>query len=207
MGGLVLMPRVEVCGGIASGKTTLAKLLEQSGGLGSYEDFRKNPFWEMFYEDPAAYSFETEVTFLLQHYNQAKQSCLDDGLLVMDTSLVLDLAYADVNLGGPYRAAFDGVFNVASAEVGPPALLVHLLCPSETELSRIRARDRSEERSIDTVYLTAVNNAVADRVREYSLKADVLVLDSDALDFANDEETRQSVAKQIFERLQNLGVT
>ena len=31
-----------------------------------------NPFWEAFYTDPSAYTFETEITFLLQHYHFAK---------------------------------------------------------------------------------------------------------------------------------------
>ena len=39
--------RIEICGGIASGKTSLANILEKNGfGLGVYEEFSKNPFWK-----------------------------------------------------------------------------------------------------------------------------------------------------------------
>lgn len=66
--------RIEICGGIASGKTTLAKLLEENGiGKAIYENFEKNPFWEAFYKNPSKYAFETEIAFTLQHYHEIKK--------------------------------------------------------------------------------------------------------------------------------------
>lgn len=198
------MKRIEICGGIASGKTTLAQLLESKQFVASFEDFRSNPFWKIFYEDPGRYSFETEVTFLLQHYNQIKQSIQSSQRAVLDTSLVLDLAYADVNLSGAYRGAFDSVFSVVSGEVGVPNLLVHLVCSAETELERIRARNRSEEKSITTSYLSQVNDAVAKRVESQSFGVAVLTLDSDELDFAHDQEVRETVTDSILTRIPEL---
>ena len=66
--------RIEICGGIASGKTSLAKLLEEHTiGTVIYEDFKVNPFWEAFYNNPGEYIFETELTFTLQHYHEIKK--------------------------------------------------------------------------------------------------------------------------------------
>ena len=67
-----IVKRVEICGGIAAGKTTLARLLRSKILTPIYEDFKKNPFYDAFYEDPRRYAFETELTFLLQHYHQQK---------------------------------------------------------------------------------------------------------------------------------------
>ena len=195
------MKRIEICGGIASGKTTLAQLLESKQFVASYEDFRSNPFWKIFYEYPGRYSFETEVTFLLQHYNQIKQSVLNSQRLVLDTSLVLDLAYADVNLFGAYREAFDSVFSVVSDEVGAPNLLIHLVCSADTELERIRARSRPEEVSITTSYLSQVNEAVAKRVESQPSDVEVLVLASDELDFAIDQNVREAVANTVLPKV------
>ena len=64
--------RIEICGGIASGKTTLANLLARSNIDPILEDFQTNLFWRAFYADPAGTAFETEITFLLQHYHQIK---------------------------------------------------------------------------------------------------------------------------------------
>ena len=43
--------RLEIIGNIASGKTTLACLLEDRF-KGTFENFKENPFWESFYETP-----------------------------------------------------------------------------------------------------------------------------------------------------------
>ena len=58
------MNRVEICGNIASGKTTLCQGLIGKGKNAVFEDFQKNPFFKDFYDDPVAYSFETETSFI-----------------------------------------------------------------------------------------------------------------------------------------------
>jgi deoxyadenosine/deoxycytidine kinase len=65
--------RIEIAGGIASGKTTLARLLRKVGLQAIHEQFRKNPFFTAFYEDPGYTAFETEITFLLA------RSCVRSG--------------------------------------------------------------------------------------------------------------------------------
>jgi deoxyadenosine/deoxycytidine kinase len=47
--------RIEICGGIASGKTTLAVLMQRSGYSAVFENFTLNPFIENFYSDPVFY--------------------------------------------------------------------------------------------------------------------------------------------------------
>ena len=65
---------VEVCGGIASGKTTFAALMTNIGLIPVLEDFKKSPFWEAFYRNPGEYIFETEISFILLHYHQIKKA-------------------------------------------------------------------------------------------------------------------------------------
>ncbi|MQA65490.1 MAG: AAA family ATPase [Alphaproteobacteria bacterium] len=149
--------RIEICGGIASGKTTLARCLDDAGFAAYFENFQSNPFWKLFYENPGRYAFETEITFFLQHYSQfrdAQDANADH--VVCDSSLLQDVAYANVNLAGPCLAAFTAVANAAQGLLGPPALVVHLTCSAEEELRRIRARARDEERGIQTSYLGTI---------------------------------------------------
>ena len=66
---------VEVCGGIASGKTTFASLMTRIGIdlIPIFEDFKKSPFWEAFYRNPGKYIFETEISFILTSLSPNKE--------------------------------------------------------------------------------------------------------------------------------------
>ena len=63
------MNTIEVAGCIASGKTTFVRILEVESLEGIFEDHTINPFWKTFYTDPSTCAFETEISFLLQHYH------------------------------------------------------------------------------------------------------------------------------------------
>lgn len=174
--------RIDICGGIASGKTTLCQVLSARGARPIYEEFKKNPFWELFYADPVAYAFETELTFMLQHYSAQKE--LDDRqVYICDYSMTLDLAYADVNLSGNRLELFEAIATELQREVGFPDVLVRLLCPENVLLERIRKRSRSVESVISFSYLKAIDRALSKRVA--SLSVPVVYIDSNACDYTN----------------------
>jgi deoxyguanosine kinase len=123
----------EICGGIASGKTTLVRLLQRIGIYSVFENFEINPFWKTFYSNPILFSFETEVTFLLQHYHQVKVSSGYCKNFACDFSLLLDLAYADVTLEGSKKESFLSVYNEIKKDLSAPALVINLVCGSGIE--------------------------------------------------------------------------
>lgn len=85
--------RIEICGGIAAGKTTLAEVLEQNGYTAIYERFEDNPFVKQFYQSAEQDStFETEIVFTLLHYNPIKQK-QNEKMVVSDYSLLQDYCY------------------------------------------------------------------------------------------------------------------
>jgi len=114
------MNRLEILGNIASGKTTLCQGLHNEGKIAVFEDFQKNPFFKDFYDDPIAYSFETEITFLLQHYHSIKKQ-KETASLACDYSLLLDVAYADVNLAGDRHKLFLEIVKELQKEIGSPS--------------------------------------------------------------------------------------
>ena len=76
------------------------------------EAFEDNPFWVAFYRDPRGTAFETEISFLLQHYRGIKEAGLrGNAILVCDHSLVLDRAYAFTTLADDELKAFLSVFG------------------------------------------------------------------------------------------------
>ena len=191
---------IEVCGGIASGKTTFASLFE-STNLGVFlEKFQSNPFWKSFYEDPVAFSFETEITFLLQHYHQIKIGFKESSTFICDFSLFLDLAYADVTLSSRKHDIFQDVYQEILRELFFPNLLIFLDCTAEIQLERIISRARKPEASITLEYLNAVNEALVKRITEFSKKSQVLIIDSGREDFASDEIIQKELVKLVLDQ-------
>ncbi|MFZ0889251.1 MAG: deoxynucleoside kinase [Candidatus Binataceae bacterium] len=189
--------RIEICGGIASGKTTLARVLAKAGLEPTFERFRANPFWRDFCANPSSCSFETEVTFLLQHYHAAKRK--HGGLgLVCDFSFLLDQAYAGLNLRGSRRSAFLALYDEIVEDLGPPRVLVHLKCTARTEFQRIKKRGRREERSLSVDYLSAVNHAVERLVSKVGEPVGVLAVDSDRQNFDTSKRCQRDLTAAVL---------
>jgi deoxyadenosine/deoxycytidine kinase len=176
------MRRIEICGNIASGKTTLCHRVEIEGFLPVFEDFQKNPFYEDFYKDPVAYSFETEITFLLQHYHLIMKQ-KESTLLACDYSLLLDMAYADVNLVGDRHRIFFEIVEELQKELGYPTHIIQLVCPEDILLQRIFDRNRGAETTITIGYLESLNKAIQLRVEKISNQIPVITIDSNTIDF------------------------
>jgi deoxyadenosine/deoxycytidine kinase len=190
--------RIEVCGGIASGKTTFVRLFKGSEVRPVFETFRANPFWRKFLSAPLQCSFETEVAFLLQHCNQIREPCGRGRSLVCDFSIFLDLAYARAALRGSTLKTFDAVWAEVVSNLGPPAFLVYLQCDARTELNRIRARARAPESSLTIRYLRRLNSAIHSETTMIGSETDIIKIDSASCDFANDRKTKRLLREHIF---------
>jgi len=193
--------RIEVCGGIASGKTTLAQLLNDAGIDAVFEDFQSNPFLNLYYSDLDRYAFEAEITFLLQHYNCIKVKSEHSPVLVCDFSLYLDSAYASVTLRETSHQAYRAVYDEVKRYIGSPDLLVYLHSSGNTSLQRIRDRNREFERSIQIEFLEAINKALEYYVNEGENDSKVIRVDSEKYNFAADEKVRKELVAVIIDSL------
>lgn len=183
---------IEICGNIASGKTTLACNLTKCGFTSVEEKYLQNPFLKKFYQNPALYSFETEITFLLQHYHAVKIS--NDRNLICDYSLTLDKAYADVTLSPKRQQIFFSIAKELENEIGQPSKILYLKCPENILLKRIQERNRSFESSIDIGYLQALSETIDTRMKEMAKKIDVLEINSHEINFVSGVEHVASLA-------------
>lgn len=181
------MHRIEICGNIASGKTTLSRSLEACGLSAVEEKYLKNPFIEAFYTNPSFFSFETEITFLLQHYHAIK-TANSKATFTCDYSLTLDKAYADVTLPPTRRDIFLSIADELESEIGQPSKIIYLKCPAEVLLSRIKERNRPFEASIDIKYLEALSKAIDLRMVERSKRIEVEVVNSHEVNFVSGVE-------------------
>jgi len=193
--------KIEICGGIASGKTTFATLLSTIGLEVIYESFATNPFWKAFYANPSKYAFETEVSFTLQHYHQIKKQAETGKPMVCDYSFLLDIAYAEMGLQGSQLAVFRSVYEVIKKELPPPTLVIHLQCDPEIELARIRARGREVEKTITLDFLRSLNKAVTDQVNEARGHVPILTIDSARNNFVDDEGVKSKLLQMVTDAM------
>lgn len=198
------MRRIEVCGGIASGKTTFANLMTRIGLRPLLEHFKANPFWQAFYSHPGKYIFETELSFTLQHYHQIKKEAASDTFNICDFSFLLDMAYAEMGLKGTQLDTYLTIYEEITRELSPPILVVHLECNAKTELKRIRARARTVENSITLEFLNSLNKAVNRQVELSKGKLNVITIDSAQKNFADDDAVKQEMVALVKTELGRL---
>jgi deoxyadenosine/deoxycytidine kinase len=195
---------IEICGGIASGKTSFATLLKDTGIDTIFENFEINPFWQAFYSDPTQYAFETELTFLLQHYHQIKIANSKQENFVCDFSPILDLAYANVTLNNSQRKVFLSVYKQIKRELSNPSLLIYLRCDPSIELKRIHQRGRSTEKSISLEFLSKLDRSLEKCVSEVADRFKIISIDSDKQDFVNDDFVKQDLIDKLQKALSQI---
>lgn len=189
--------RIEICGGIGAGKTTLATLLGNNGYNLVLENFKANPFWEPFYSNPNKFNFETEITFLLQHYHEIKVAAEKAEIFVCDFSFYQDLAYAKMGLQGNRLTIFENVFYECIEEMEQPTLLICLKCDATTLLNRIQNRGRKEEDLINIEFLSTLNNDIYIEAEKLGHKNQVLYIDSNKYNFASNNDHKTQVVNLI----------
>lgn len=186
--------RIEICGGIGAGKTTLAKLLGNSFSPVN-ENFKSNPFWEAYFSNPDKFNFETEITFLLQHYHDIKLALEKYETFVCDFSFYQDLAYAKKGLSGNRLRIFEEIFNEGLKEFGRPNLLICLKCNPATLIKRIKNRGRKEEECINLNFLTKLTQNTYSEAENFT--GHVLYINSQRYNFASNLLHQEQVVKLI----------
>jgi deoxyadenosine/deoxycytidine kinase len=204
------MKRVEICGGIAAGKTSLARSFMHHGPYFLVEErFREIPFWEKFYAAPnetvrKEYELPKNVSFLLYHVESIREAQrAQQRDLVCDFAIFQDLAYAKASPDyGIIRPIWDKVMEL----IDPPTIIIKLECTPEIQLERIRRRGRGPEQSITRSFLVE-RSANIDRClvefldeskkrRKDKRKIEVIEIDTGKRDFVANPEA-QKIADQV----------
>ena len=192
---------IEILGVIASGKTTIAYILKEIDFYPILEKFETNLFLQQFYENPEDHSLETEIAFLIQHYNQVKNVKKENKPFVCDFSLMLDLVFADVTLTEKEKKVFLAVYNEVSEQVSFPDVIVYLQCSPEILLERIKKRGREIEKTITVDYLKSLDEALAKRIKEVENKIKIITINSEKYDFAHNEKDKKTIMNILINNL------
>mgnify|MGYP002855522550 CR=1 FL=1 len=174
------MQRIEICGGIAAGKTTLAGIFEEKGYRVLYERFEDNPFLKDFYKNLGLdNTLETEISFVMLHSYLVK-SCREFHSVVCDFSLLQDYAYGFSNLSNEDYKIFQQIYGHFTNRFTKPDIIIYLQCDIECLLERLHKRGRADEQTITADYLHKTVKELEEQLKHYN---NVLTLRSDEYDF------------------------
>jgi deoxyguanosine kinase len=187
------LKRIEICGGIATGKTCLARALSHHGTHQLVEEkFREIPFWEKFYtatrQNRANYELQKNVSFLLFHAESIRDGSASDSRdMVCDFAMFQDLAYGAFS---PDLQILESIYARLIEQVGFPSAIIRLRCAPEIQLARIHRRGRRPEQSIDCSYLIDLDKKIEERLDKVleQRRIEVHEIDTGTTDFVSNAE-------------------
>ncbi|MBE9525304.1 MAG: deoxynucleoside kinase, partial [Chloroflexi bacterium] len=185
---------VLVAGNIGAGKTSLAERL--GGRLGwrtAFESVADNPYLPDFYADMARWSFHLQVFFLGHRAEQHLELSNDTQSAIADRSIYEDayiFARALHHLGNLSERdflAYRRVFDMVTASLPAPDLLIYLKASVPVLTERIRRRGREMESGITSDYLSLLESFYDDWMNTFDV-CPVLTIRSDNLDFVHKKQ-------------------
>lgn len=177
-------------------------IAEETGSRLMLETFSDNPFLARFYEDRERYSFQVELSFLAERYQQIKKELGHPDLfgqgVVSDYYLAKSFIFSKYNLKADELKLFEKLFSIINLQVPRPDLYVYLHVSVDKLLENISKRGREYEKNIGGDYLQEVQEGYfAFFKTQTNMK--VLLVDTTAIDFVNNNSDYQVLKKHIFE--------
>lgn len=197
---------IAIAGNIGAGKSSLTGLLARHFGWEAfYESVDDNPYLADFYEDMRRWSFNLQIYFLSSRFRHQKQMMEGESSFVQDRTIYEDVEIFARNLHEMGLMAdrdyknYEALFDEMTRFLQPPTLLIYLRAQVPTLVRQIQQRGRDYENSIRIEYLERLNRLYEDWIQEYPHQK--LIIDTDDLDFVNDEEDLGRVIELVEQRL------
>lgn len=197
---------IAIAGNIGAGKSSLTELLGKNFGWKTYyESVDDNPYLSDFYEDMRRWSFNLQIYFLSSRFQHQKKLIELDESLIQDRTIYEDVEIFAKNLHEMglmsdrdyknYCALFDEMVQYLQA----PNLLIYLRAEVPTLVRQIQQRGREYENTIRIEYLERLNRLYEDWIDRYDQEK--LIIDTDNLDFVNNQDDLGKVLELIEQRL------
>jgi len=117
---------------------------------------------------------------------------------VIDYIFARDKIFAHVNLGDDELGLYNRIAQELEARVVKPDLVIYLQARSDVLFERIQRRGRPLERTVSKDYLETLNEAFNHYFFNYD-ETPLLVVNTDSMDFVNNEKHFRDLAKRISE--------
>ncbi len=196
-----------VAGNISSGKTSLTEAIgARLGWRTAFESVVDNPYLAEFYADMRQWSFHLQVFFLghraQQHLALARcpESAIADRSIFEDAYIFARALRHLGNLSERDYCSYRTVFDLVTAGLPRPDLLLYLRAPVEVLLKRIYQRGRGMEGGITAEYLSLLDTFYEEWLRTFDL-CPVLTIRSDDLDYVHQPNHLDIVVRRIQDKL------
>ena len=194
---------IAIAGNIGAGKSSLLEFLTASYDVAPfYEPNDANPYLEDFYKDMKSWAFHSQLFFLSNKFRIHQQADRTPGVVIQDRTIFEDaeifatalhqMRKIDKRDWQTYWSFYQSILDA----IQPPDLMIYLRCPVRTIRRRIKLRGRKMEQDIPLSYIKRLERLYEEWIDNYRL-GEVLVLDSDRLDFVSDLIDRQDVRERV----------
>lgn len=194
---------IAIAGNIGVGKSTLVEFLSRTYGIAPfYEPNEDNPYLPDFYRDMGRWAFHSQLYFLSNKFRLHQELDRSSGVVVLDRTIFED---AEIFARALHEMrvmderdweTYSGFYRSILDAIRPPDLMIYLRCSMRTLRRRIRMRGREMEKDVPLAYLKRLERLYEDWIGNYRL-GDVLVLETDRLDYVNDVIHRLDVMERI----------
>ena len=201
---------IAVAGNIGAGKTTLTEMLSKHyKWIPNFEDVDHNPYLNDFYEDMQRWSFNLQIFFLKNRFNQIVDFRKSGKDVIQDRTIYEDAQIFAPNLNGmgllstrDFNNYLD-MFHLISQFIAPPDLLIYLRASVPTLVRNIQSRGRDYENNIRLDYLKRLNERYESWISTYT-EGKLLSIDVDDNAFASNPEDLGKIVERIQAELNGL---
>jgi len=197
---------IAIVGNIGAGKTTLTeKLARHLNFEPQYETVDNNPYLEDFYRDMKRWAFNLQIFFLNSRFQhivdlQAREIDMVQDRTIYEDAYIFAENLSDMELMSArdyenYRNMFQSIVRY----IKPPDLLIYLRASVPTLIKNIQKRGRDYEADIRSDYLSKLNEKYEKWIGAYT-DGKILILDMDALNFADNPEDLAEIIRKVEEK-------
>ena len=194
---------IAIAGNIGAGKSSLLEFLTASYDVAPfYEPNDANPYLEDFYRDMKRWAFQSQMFFLANKFRIHQEADRTPGVVIQDRTIFEDAEIFATALRQMRKIdardweTYWSFYQTILGAIKPPDLMIYLRCSIRTLRKRIRLRGRKMEQDIPLSYLKRLEGLYEAWIGQYAM-GEVLVLDSDRLDFISDLVDRQDVRSRV----------
>ncbi len=194
---------IAIAGNMGSGKSTLVEFLSRTYNIAPfYEPNDCNPYLADFYGDMQRWAFQSQLYFLGNKFRLHQDLDRQDGVVALDRTIFED---AEIFATALYQMqkiserdweTYQGFYTAILDAIRPPDLMIYLRCSMRTLRQRIKLRGRAMEQDVPLAYLKRLDRLYEQWIANYTM-GEVLVLETDRLDYVNDVIHRLDVMQRI----------